>query len=144
MNFDTLYKRFRSFNLENVLFKTFSDAGIKSFIIELNKERQLFAKGIGVNGEIVGYYSFVTSLINPSKKFNSPYNFKDTGEMFRSFRVIVDKQGFTIDADAEKLVDSNIIDKESQILGLTNESKAELVKEIAPQIAEQIRNALLS
>jgi len=123
--------------------EVFKDKGIQSFIIDLNKEDQLFAKGVGVDGEIVGYYSFYTSLINPKKKFNQKYNFKDTGEMFKSFKVIVSKDGFTIDADAEKLVDSDIIESENKILGLTDESKQELIKEILPFLVKEVRKQII-
>lgn len=123
--------------------EVFKDRGIQEFIIDLNTNGQLFAEGVGVDGKIVGYYSFVTSLINPSKKFNTKYNFKDTGEMFNSFKVKVDNTGFIIDADAEKLVESEIIESENKILGLTNESKIELVKEIIPLLVNQIRKEIL-
>jgi hypothetical protein len=123
-------------------YEVFKQKGVQAFIIDLNKEGQLFAKGIGVNGEVVGYYSLFTSLINPTKGFNKPYNFKDTGEMFRSFKVNVDKTGFTIDADADKLEESGIIDNDKQILGLTDESKIELVKEIIPLFIEQLRKEM--
>jgi hypothetical protein len=127
-------------DLSTILISTFNERGIKELIIELNTEKQLFAKGVGVDGQIVGYYSLTTELISRGRKrFNSPYNFKDTGQMFRSFRVMLDRDGFTIDADADKLVDSNIIENEAQILGLTNESKIELVKEILPILASKIR-----
>ena len=76
--------------------QVFKDKGIQEFIISLNRDGQLFLRGEGVNGEVVGYYSFVTSLINPKKKFNTPYNFKDTGEMFSSFS-LMDRDWETID-----------------------------------------------
>jgi hypothetical protein len=63
--------------------------------------------------------------------------------MFKSFRVKVSKDGFIIDADAEKLVDSNIIDSENEILGLTNESKAELVEKIIPLLVKEVRRQAL-
>lgn len=129
-------------SVNSLAVEVFKNKGIQSFIIDLNKENQLFAKGVGVDGEIVGYYSFLTSLINPKKKFNQKYNFKDTGDMFRSFKVIVSKDGFIIDADADKLVDSNIIDSEKKILGLTDESKKELIKEIIPLFAKQLRKEM--
>ena len=123
--------------------QVFKDKGIQEFIISLNRDGQLFLRGEGVNGEVVGYYSFVTSLINPKKKFNTPYNFKDTGEMFSSFRMRVLDDGFIIDADAEKLVNSDIIDSENEILGLTENSINELVKEITPLLVEEVKRQIL-
>jgi hypothetical protein len=130
-------------SVNSLAFEVFKQKKIQSFVIDLNKDNQLFAKGEGVDGEVVGYYSQLTSLINPSKKFNQPYNFKDTGDMFRSFRVIVSKDGFVIEADADKLIDSDIIDKDSEILGLTDESKIELVKEITPFLIKEVREQII-
>jgi hypothetical protein len=129
----------------------FNNANVKQLIINLNREKQLYVEGVGVNGEIVGTYTYFTQLFTDGisgkgfpKRTGSPYNFYNTGEMYASFVVIVDKDGFTIDANAEKLVDSQIIDNEKEILGLTDESKIELAKEAIPQVARQIREALLS
>lgn len=130
-------------NANTLAHEVFRQNKIKSFVIWLNQQKQLFARGVDVDGNIVGYYSLTTSLINPSKKFNTPYNFRDTGQMFRSFRVDVVKDGFTIDADAEKLVDSDIIEDENEILGLTADSMELLVKEIIPELAKEVTKQIL-
>lgn len=151
MSFKRLYNNFRNFNVNNVLYEVFNKANIKQIIINLNRERQLYVQGVGVNGEIVGTYSYFTQVLSEGisgkgfpKRAGSPFNFYNTGEMYQSFVVIVDKEGFTIDADAEKLVDSEIIDNEKEILGLTDESKMELAKEVIPLFAEEIRKAILA
>jgi hypothetical protein len=138
-----LVSNIQSISINTLAFEVFKTSRVQELIIDLNREGQLFAKGVGVDGDIVGYYSLMTSLINPSKKFNTKYTFKDTGQMFSSFRVRVDKNGFVIDADADKLVDSDIIGKESEILGLTDESKTELIQEIAPLLVKEIKKQIL-
>lgn len=151
MSFKLLYNNIRKFNVNNALYEVFNNANVKQLIINLNREKQLYVEGVGLDGQIVGTYSFFTQVLSEGisgkgfpKRAGSPFNFYNTGEMYQSFRVIVDKEGFTIDADAEKLVDSDIIENENQILGLTNESKIELAKEVIPLIAAEIRKGLLA
>jgi hypothetical protein len=139
-----LLSNISNISINKITTDVFRDKDVQEFIISLNRDGQLFIRGVGVDNEIVGFYSFATELISKGrKKFNTKYNFKDTGEMFRSFRVKVEKDGFVIEADAEKLVDSNIIENENEILGLTNESKIELVKKITPLLIEEVRKQAL-
>lgn len=136
--------------VNSIAFEVFKRKEIQEFIIDLNTEGQLFAKGIGVDGEVVGFYSLTTELISRGrsgkgfpKGFNDPYNFYNTGDFFRSFRIRVTKTGFIIGADTADLEQDNIIRDEKQILGLTDESKAQLVKKILPLLVKQVREELL-
>ena len=62
-------------------FRTSSD--LKREIINWIQKDQLQAKGVDGNDVVIGYYSYVTSLINPKKRFNTPYTLNDTGDFFK-------------------------------------------------------------
>jgi hypothetical protein len=144
MSIEKLIRNLDTFKTTNVAVEVFKRANVQTLIINYNRQEQLFAQGIDIYGNIVGFYSLTTSLINPSKRVNTPYNFKDTGEFFRSFKVIVEEDGFVIDADADKLIDSEIIESEQQILGLTKESKEKLVQMVLPSLIDQVRKQILA
>jgi hypothetical protein len=134
--------------------QVFKESGISKFIIDLNREGQLFAKGVGVDGNVVAKYSFLTQQLsagisnkgNP-KTAGDPFNFYGTGNMYDSFVLKVENDGFFIDADTSDLLSNEKnrkrIVSDKRILGLTNESKIELVKKITPLLVKQIRKDLL-
>jgi hypothetical protein len=131
--------------------KTFKENGITKLIINLNRENQLFAEGVGVDGDVIATYSPASELLSQGisgkgfpKRAGEPFNFYSTGEMYNSFSVRIENDGFTINADTTDLIsDSKKIKSDKQILGLTNESKIELVKEIIPLFIKQIRTEIL-
>jgi hypothetical protein len=127
--------------------KVFKESGISKFIINLNREGQLFAEGVGVDGKVVGVYSFASELLSQGvsgkgfpKRAGDPFNFYSTGEMYNSFSLKIERNGFVIKADTSDIEDT-IGDK--QIIGLTNESKAELVEKIIPLLVKEIRRQAL-
>jgi hypothetical protein len=133
-------------SVNTIAFEVFKDKKIQEFIIDLNTEGQLFAKGVGVDGRVVGVYSLATESISKGKSGKGfpkiagrPYNFYAEGDLFKSFRIKVTRDGFIIDAETDDLIDDNIIDNDKQILGLTRESKIKLVKEITPLLVKEAR-----
>jgi hypothetical protein len=127
--------------------KVFKESGISKFIINLNREGQLFAEGVGVDGNIVGVYSFASELLSQGvsgkgfpKRAGDPFNFYNTGEMYNSFSLKIESDGFVIKADTSDIEDT-IGDK--QIIGLTNESKAELVEKIIPLLVKEVKKQIL-
>jgi hypothetical protein len=127
--------------------KVFKESGISKFIINLNREGQLFAEGVGVDGKVVGVYSFASELLSQGisgkgfpKRAGDPFNFYNTGEMYNSFSLKIESDGFVIKADTSDIEDT-IGDK--QIIGLTNESKAELVEKIIPLLVKEVKKQIL-
>lgn len=130
------------------------DERVKEFIIYLVQYSQLYAKGIDEYGQIIGTYSQLTEEINPDKKFGTPYTFKDTGEFFKSFKVIPISEGFIIDADDIKYgftrSGDDVVPKITKlfdeygerIIGLTNESKDELRKMMLNKFIENVKKVL--
>jgi hypothetical protein len=146
MTLEDLQIKFSTINPYNLISQVFKDSKIARFVLNLNRENQLFAQGIGVDGEIIGTYTIFTQQLTDGiqgrgfpKNAGRPYNFYSTGEMYNSFSIRVENDGFVINADTSDLENSGIINSKKEIIGLTNESKIELVKEILPILASKIR-----
>lgn len=125
---------------------------IKQFIIRLNRVEQLYLEGLDVNDRVIGTYSYTTALMNgeesyifnglvSNKKVGEPYTLFDSGEFYDSFKVVVQKDGFIIEADTAK-EDRDLMEY-GEILGLTQNSKDELAQKMLPFIIEAIRESIL-
>lgn len=119
---------------------------VETEILELNREEQLFEKGIGTDGRLLGVYSKATESMTEGargvgfpKRAGEPYNFYNTGEMFKSFDLKVGNDSFSIFNTSKSLKEfsktKNI--SEDRIIGLTlpNQKKIELER-IMPLLRE--------
>ncbi len=125
---------------------------IEDQIIDLNREDQLFEKGIDTTGSLIGVYSKATEGITKGKsgrgfpkRAGSPYNFYDTGEMFKSFRLKKGKGTISLFNSSQSLREFSKrtgID-ESRLIGLTDENTRKLNFElIRPRLIEFVRKHL--
>jgi len=130
-----------------VLHSILRDKEFQQFVLDLNRENQLFDEGIDANSralaEIGGGYSGLTKAIKKQK--GQPFNrvtLKDTGDFYASFKLKTTKEGFDIVADTLK--ESGDLRERwgKDILGLTDESKNELVFRLIPLIHEYLRKKL--
>jgi hypothetical protein len=126
---------------------TFQDPNLRTWVLDLVREDQLFDQGIDEDGEVIGYYSEWTEMMNPDKVAGTHYTLKDTGEFFNSFHLRIYPGYFEIDADPIKTNDQgeteNLFYKYTEaIIGLTNESKEKLGREIIRRYAIQVRRHL--
>jgi len=132
-----------------VLSYSFKTKAIQDFIIQLNTDEQLFNEGVDRTGEIVGRYAKKTERIYAGQSFGGkakiagePYFFLDTGSLFDSFSVVVGTDSITIIAtDVAKLAD--VMENPDLLVGLTDDSKHELIKEAMPIIRDYIIKHLL-
>lgn len=113
-------------------------------IIDLNKEDQLFNKGIMLDGSILGLYSNTYSGTGRGfpKQKNSRYNFLNTGSLFNSFNII--SNGFEVEIQNNDskvgLLESLV---EGEFIGLTEENQKKLNYEIIyPEILEYVNKYL--
>lgn len=112
---------------------------VQDLIIWLNQEVQLFQKGINADGDIIGFYSLSTQLINPQKVAGTPYTLKDTGAFFDSFNIELGENEIYITANPIKGKD-NLFEKYGEdILGLTNESKDILSIPVQDFLMEKVK-----
>ena len=107
--------------------KAFSDQTFKTYILDLIREDQLFSQGIDSDGDIIGYYSEWTEMMNPEKVAGTPYTLKDTGEFYESMIIYIYENYIEIDADPikknEKGEETNLFYEYGEnIIGLTEEN----------------------
>lgn len=111
-------------------------------IIELVQQDQLMKKGVDGENKVIGFYSYLTSLINPKKRFNTPYTLYDTGEFYRSMYVRVLLDAITIEGETRKMEDKKWwTDK---ILTLTDENITKLQAIIKESYIKQLREILFN
>ncbi|MEO0572579.1 MAG: hypothetical protein AAF039_12810 [Bacteroidota bacterium] len=119
---------------------------LESEILDINRNEQLFEKGLGTDGRLLGVYSKATQEMTEGiqgtgfpKRAGSPYNFYDTGEMFKSFDLRVGKDSFSIFNTSRSLKEFSRTKgiSEDRIIGLTaaNEIKVNF-QMIAPILRE--------
>lgn len=149
--FESLFEltdKIKNMDSNEIAVKLYFDKDIQSFIITANRIDQL-TQGLNSDGELIGTYkseyfneSFTFEGKSYEKIVGKPYNFIDTGTFFRSFKIAVFQDGFSIVADTEK-EDGDLIDKfGNNILGLTTESLDELVKKMLPLFIDEVRKEI--
>lgn len=151
-----LAKRTKSLN-QKILFRfVFSQTEVQDLVLDLNRIEQLFKKGIDSTGDIIGQYSATTEQLSRGQSYSfgggsgtkrkvsgEPIFLLDEGDFYRSFKVKVLADGFVIQADALKDDGTDLTESFGKdILGITNESRKEIVKEILPMVLEKTRETL--
>lgn len=143
-----------------VLFQiVFSDDSVQDLVLDLNVFDQLFKEGELSDGNLLPTYSTSTAMYNQGGSFNftssqgesfsrkktqnDPIFLLDKGDFYKSFRVKVLDDGFTIQADTIKEDGTDLSKKYGKILGLTDESKAKLVQKILPMVIQETRKAII-
>lgn len=133
-----MLKRAKRIPAARIAVSVLTDKEIQQFIIDLNAVGQLFSQGLDSEGDLTGTYSVVTSIFDERKTAGEHYNFLDTGEFLESFSVKVFKDGsFVIRANTDKEED-DLIDKFGPLLGLTDESRAKLHRELLPKVIRKV------
>lgn len=127
--------------------KAFDDVDFRTSILDLIRQDQLFEKGIDSDGDIIGYYSEFTEMMNPEKRAGEPYTLKDTGAFYASMMIYIYENYIEIDADPEKTnadgETENLFYKYGEnIIGLTDENMEEVGRRIAEIYRAEIINTL--
>ena len=140
MKFQKLYDRISRLkvDLKEVVRDVLSESDVQQRIIEKNQE-QLYDKGIQADGSSTGTYSPRTIKIKAEKGQKTSFvTLKDTGEFYRSMKVETDGAGIKISGDMIKPT-QDLEDLWPKALGLTNESKAEILEEIKGRVVGKFR-----
>lgn len=116
-------------------------------IIDLNRRGQLF-EGLNTKGQIIGTYSRATEEVfggryaNPPKIAGQPYNFYDTGNLFRAFDLQF-RNGLLVIYSTDSKVPMLEEKYGKHLFGLTIEHQEELNYEILkPPLIDFIRRTL--
>ena len=121
--------------------KIMSNPETKQFIIRLNQNR-LELYGTDINGNVIGYYSPTTEILSGGeKKAGKPYNLKDTGYFYDSFKIDVFKNYIVIDADGLK---DNVdwSDPSEKVLGLADYQFKILKLYLVPKLIKEFKREL--
>jgi hypothetical protein len=124
-----------------VWFDTFkNNPELRKMIITMIQKDQLTDKGIDSKGQVIGYYSPVTAMINKLKKANSHYTLHDTGDFYNSMFVVVLNYSLVIGGDTQKMEDQEWWHDE--IINLTQENLIIFIDEIRIKYIEYARKIL--
>lgn len=139
--------RYRNLKEEYLWFKVFSDAQFREWVLDLIRQDQLFKQGIDGDGDIIGYYSEYTEMLNPEKVAGTPYTLFDTGDFYKSFILYIYKDAIEVDANPIKINDKgekeNLFWKYGEnIIALTEESMAKLRQEFLQRFKSELKGLL--
>lgn len=120
------------------------DKNVREEIVLYNTEDQLWSDGVDSLGNDLGDYQPVTVDIKRSKGQRTDHiTLKDTGEFYDSFKVTVQKDSFTINADPQK-DDTNLFDEFGiDIVGLTDENMKGIMEYIVENYQKYLHEQLL-
>ena len=131
-----IINRSKSMNMNYFVSNILNQDFIKYLIISLNTDNQLYNEGIDINSQVVGYYSHTYRAIDGHTKYaNNHYDFLDSGEFFRSFKVQVYRTYFVIGANTHKMEDTPQVNEGKDLVGLTETSLGVLSKAILEQLS---------
>lgn len=132
-----LGRKFMNLKRDQIMFRTMSDHPfLKKLIIDLNQQNQL-QHGINGLGEKLPDYS--ERSVSVFGKRPGPFTLEDTGDFYESFEVILEPDGFLIEADGIKF-DFEPVDLVALYdpLGLTKQSVDIFVDVLLPLIRKTI------
>lgn len=139
--FEEIYKKTSRLTDEFLGKVFFSSKKVKALIISLNTDGQLFAQGVDSKNDKLPLY------VQGSKfgKGGSPYDLKDTGDLYKTWVVTFDEQGNGI-ITANTLKNGFDIQKisSSHIVGLTDDSFQKLEPIALKIVSEVFEKALFS
>lgn len=125
---------------ESIAWYSVFDSQTSKQILDWVRENQLFNQGIDSDGEVIGYYSKFSEMINPQKQEGTHFTLKDTGDLFRSLYIVALRDAFVIEGDVSKIQDQDWFS--DKILSLTEESKEKLKPIIIEKYRKHIREVL--
>lgn len=116
------------------------DRATSKQILDWVRQDQLFDKGVDSDGDVIGYYSKFTEMINPEKEEGTPYTLKDTGNLYRSLYIVALRDSFIIEGDVSEIQNQDWYSE--KILSLTEQSKEKLRPIILQKYQEYVRKIL--
>lgn len=144
----TKLKQFATMNDDYLWYKVCNDTQFRLWILDTIRQDQLFKQGIDGDGDVLGYYSAFTEMLNPQKRAGTHYTLFDSGDFYRSMVVYVGKKMLEIDADPIK-TDARTGETENlfykygeNIIALTSENMDILRQKIKEGYQRELRNIL--
>lgn len=154
--FDAIRKKIEKVNLyakpsgiSFIMNDVLQDKTIQAQILDLNTEEQLYRKGVDSEGISLGGYAPYTieykrriagGLGNDTRIDH--ITLKDTGEFYKSFRFVNQKQGFKITANTIKDGGDDLLNISPDIIGLTDESLQEVGQMVTEPFVDTFRRLI--
>tara|TARA_R110001606_G_scaffold341145_1_gene489481 strand:- start:194 stop:619 length:426 start_codon:yes stop_codon:yes gene_type:complete len=136
-----IHERLEKLRSINFWIELMSNPDTKQFVIRLNQNRlELF--GTDIDNNVIGYYSPSTEIMSGGEKqAGKPYNLKDTGYFYNSFKIDVFSNYIVIDADGLK---DNVdwSDPSEKVLGLAEYQFEILNLYLVPKLIKLIKREL--
>lgn len=148
-------KNVQALESNDIAIEIFAGSEVQKYILNLNRINQLYLNGVDSEGTQIGTYSYVTDVLRSGETFNyegytstkqqgEHFTLFDTGEFYKSFQVVLTENGFIIEADDRK-ENEYLSDKYGlEILGLSNDSKNDLARQIIQKVIELVKRKILS
>ena len=137
-----LANRFKLLNQSVAWYEIFkNNHDLRNWIVNEIKDR-LRREGTDINNDVIGYYSELTSRINPKKKANTHFTLEDTGEMFRSMFIDVSLKYISILVNDNKIRDQRWYS--NQIFNLNDEELSNLVDKLKPLYIEYVKKIIFA
>ncbi len=122
-------------------YEVMDSKSMKELIIRFVTRDQLFDQGIDAEGNVIGYYSYMTEIISGGRKQQGDhYTLLDSGDMFDSLFVAVFAKEFVIIGDTDKIENQDWYS--DQILRLTDENIKKIREEAIPKFREYLTRTL--
>ena len=142
-------KKMLQIKSNKILKDIFANKGLQQDILDLNREDQLYERGIDAEGKELGDYSPITIThykplaARQGRDGRSDHvTLKDTGEFYRSFKFRNNPGDFNFTADAIKkgkgLPTDLTVAFGKNIIGLTDENKGKVKEWIRPDIFKAV------
>lgn len=102
-------------------FEVMDNRQMKELILNYVKKDQLFERGVDSDGNVIGYYSYMTEIISRGRKQQGDhYTLLDSGDLQRSLWVAIFVNEFVVLGDVRKIENQEWFSE--KILGLTDEN----------------------
>jgi hypothetical protein len=111
-------------------------------ILDLNREEQIFKRGLDINGILLGKYKedYDGNTRGYPKEGGTPFNFFDTGELFSKFTLLSKGNQNKVTIDNTDGKSKLLAEKYGEFVGLTEENKNKLNYEIIyPELMKFIK-----
>ncbi len=139
--------RYRNLRETYLWRKVFDDAKFREWVLDLIRQDQLFKQGIDGDGDIIGYYSEYTEMLNPEKVAGTHFTLFDSGEFYKSFILYIYENYIEVDANPIKINEKgekeNLFWKYGEnIIALTEESLDKLRQEFLIRFKNELKQLL--
>lgn len=136
--FKTIGRNLQKINPNKEIEAILQEPQLQAQILDLN-QAQMFEKGIDAKGDSLGDYS--AASVDTYGKRAGHIQLYETGDFYGSMKVLTGTEGFVISGDMVK-PDQDLQKKWPDALGLTEESKSEILPEVLDRLVDKVKSKM--